>query len=52
MGKIKRVTGFVLIAVLVWAGISSELYRFSHPEKTETQAALHIPKSFVLDFSD
>lgn len=40
----------VLSTLLVWIIATSTIFRFIHPEKTETQIFLHISKSLVLDF--
>ena len=50
--KTKIVLLIALIAAMVWAGITTAIYRFSNPEKTETQAFLHLPNSMMLDFKD
>lgn len=41
---------FVAIAVFLWVACTSITYQFKHPEKTQMQAFLHIPKSMMLDF--
>ena len=41
----------ILIAVIVvWIAITSMIYGFLNPEKTEIQRFLHIPQSFILNF--
>lgn len=42
---------YIIFALLIWVAITSTIYRFKHPDKTETEAFLHIPRSFILDFS-
>lgn len=42
------VVGLALISI--WAVVTTSIYRFKHPEKSETELFLHIPKSFVLNF--
>lgn len=37
----------VLVALAVWFGLSCMLYRFEHPEMTETQLFLHIPDALA-----
>lgn len=46
----KRILKYIGAAILIWTAITSTVYRFKHPEKTEIQAFLHIPKSFILNF--
>lgn len=40
---------FILVCIL-WLGVTNAIYQFKNPEKTETEAFLHIPKSILLDF--
>lgn len=42
---------FVFIGLLLWVACTSMIYSFMNPSKTQTQAFLHITKSFILDFS-
>jgi hypothetical protein len=41
--------GFILI-VAAWCSLTSAIMAFKHPEMTQTQVFLAIPKSFVLNF--
>jgi len=41
--------GFILIAA-AWCSVTSAIMAFKHPEMTQTQLFLAIPKSFVLNF--
>ena len=41
---------FVLVAVFLWAAISSTIQRFKCAEMSETELFIHIPKSFVCDW--
>jgi len=34
-----------------WYVITTLIYTFSHPEKTQTQVFLHIPKHLILNFN-
>lgn len=50
--KTKIALIIALFVLTAWAGITSAIYRFSNPEKTETQAFLHLPQSMMLNFKD
>lgn len=50
--KIKIALLTMLIAIVLWAGLTTAIYRFSNPEKTETQAFLHLPQSMMLNFKE
>ena len=41
----------VLAAVFLWVGITSTIQRFKCPSMTETELLLHIPNSFVCDWT-
>lgn len=41
---------FLLFVVISWNAVTSIIYRFKNPKKTETEVLLHIPKSFILNF--
>lgn len=51
MKHISVIWYFVLIGIVLWAACTSQIYGFKNPSKTQTEIFLHIPKSFVLDFS-
>lgn len=40
----------LIYAILINTAVTSAIYRMKHPEKTETQAFFHIPKSFIYNF--
>jgi len=42
---------FLAIGIIVWTQGTSLVYWFENPTKSQMQVFLHIPKSFVLDFS-
>jgi hypothetical protein len=43
----------ILLAVIsLWAIGTSTTYRFKHPEKTETEIFLQLPKILLLDFEE
>jgi hypothetical protein len=42
---------FLCIGLIVWTQCTSLAYWFQNTEKSQMQVFLHIPKSFVLDFS-
>jgi hypothetical protein len=50
--KLKLFGIIVVLAITLWLSATSTTYRFAHPEKTQTQAFLHIIKSALLDFSE
>jgi membrane protein involved in colicin uptake len=41
---------FVLVAVFLWAAISTMTQAFKCPEMSQTELFIHIPKSFVCDW--
>jgi hypothetical protein len=47
-----KIFGFIILAITLWLSATSTIYRFANPEKTQTQAFLHIIKSALLDFSE
>ncbi len=49
--RILDIIFYVICAALVWIAISSTIYNFVNPEKTAVESFLHIPKSFILEFS-
>lgn len=52
MDRVKIGLIALLLLLVLWTGITSTIYRFSNPSKTQVEAFLHIPKSFVLDFKE
>lgn len=46
----KTVLRFIVAAILVNTALTSIIYRVKNPHKTETEAFLHIPKSFIYNF--
>lgn len=47
---IQKVLFWGLLFGILNLSITSFIYRFKHPEKTETQTFLHIPESFQWNF--
>lgn len=41
----------VLLVITFWICTTTTICAFTNPELTETQLFLHIPKSFILNFS-
>jgi len=41
---------WAIILIALWLGLTNAIYSLSHPEKTQTEVFLHIPKSFICDF--
>ena len=35
---------------IMWCVFTTTIYTFKHPNKTQTEVFLHIPKSFILNF--
>lgn len=50
LNKVKNILIILFVSICIWTSITSTIYKFSNPDKTEMQAFLHIPKSFILDF--
>jgi len=47
-----KIAWWALIAVAGWISVTGVIYRASHPEKTEWQVLLHMPRSIILDFKE
>lgn len=41
----------VFIVAFIWMAGTNAVFQFSHPEVTQTQALLHLPRTVILDFS-
>lgn len=48
--KKRKVIEWVIALLLCYVSITCMVMRFAHPEYTETQLFLSIPKAFILDF--
>lgn len=46
------IIAILLIVIFLYIGITSTIYQFMHPEKTQTQLCLHLPKTILLDFKE
>jgi len=42
----------IFVIILLWVACTSVIYSFINPSKTQTEVFLHLPKSFILDFSN
>jgi hypothetical protein len=40
----------IIIVCIMWSSITSMIYAFVDPSRTQTEILLHIFKSFILDF--
>lgn len=49
MKGLRLILKFLFVGILLWTACTSMAYRFINPSKTDVEAFLHIPKSFVLD---
>ena len=53
MSRLKIRILCIILGVLVgWVAGTSTVYKFMNPSKTEMEAFLHIPKSFIFDFKE
>jgi hypothetical protein len=43
----KKAIKYTLWIILINAAVSITVYRFFHPEETETELFIHIPKAFI-----
>lgn len=50
--KMKIALLTMLIAIILWVGITSIIYSFTNPSKTQTEAFFHIPQSMMLNFKE
>lgn len=50
MNRLNKLIQAIILIVVTNIAITSTVYRFKHPEKTETEIFLHIPKSFIYNF--
>ena len=48
--KIMQFAKILIYVVLFWIVLTSLIYRFRHPEKSETELFLDIPKYFICNF--
>lgn len=42
----------ILLGFCLWVAITSCIYSFVNPSKTQTEVFLHIPESCILSFTD
>lgn len=47
---IEMVLRILFVLFIFYLGIVSTIYRFKHPEMTETELFLDLPKAFILNF--
>lgn len=47
----KRAAKYILLAIFLNAALTSIIYRFKNPDKTETELFLNIPQSFIWNFN-
>lgn len=52
MEKLKKRIVIPLAIIFLWIAGTTTVYQFANPEKTFTQALLHIPKSVILNFHE
>lgn len=51
MVKLVKVAKVIVGVILIWAIITTLIYQFSNPKKTQTEAFFHTFKSMSFDFT-
>lgn len=49
--NISKILYFILLTVFLWLSISNIIQAFNCPEMTNTELFLHLPKSFICDWT-
>ncbi len=47
-----KIVKIIFALIFLWVAITSNIYWFKNKQKTEMEVFLHMPKSFILDFTE